>query len=233
MIRVVLVGIEGAYNLGVISRTCVNFEVNELYLVKPSASIEEALLYSAKGRSFLEKAVIVDSLDEALKGVDASVATSAKGYSPGDVLRQAVDIETFTSQIAPRIGRIALVFGRESTGLTRKELGKTDFIVSIPGNPEYPVLNVAQAVAIFLWELWKIRGKQSLNIAPSAPREEIESLISLVNDISSAVVSTPEKARRAGLVWGRILHRARPSAYEARVLKYWLYRVKGKLGIDQ
>ncbi|QOR94427.1 RNA methyltransferase [Thermosphaera chiliense] len=230
MIRVVLVGIEGAYNLGVISRTCVNFKVNELYLVNPSASVEEALLYSAKGREFLEKAVVVSSLDEALKGVDASVATSAKGYSPGDVLRQAIDIETFTSQIAPRIGRMALVFGRESTGLTREELAKTDFIVSIPGNPEYPVLNVSQAVAIFLWELWKIRREQSLNIAPSAPREEVEALISLVDNISSAIISTPEKARRAGLVWRRILHRARPTAYEARVLKYWLYRVRSKLG---
>jgi tRNA/rRNA methyltransferase len=232
MIRVVLVGIEGAYNLGVISRTCVNFEVDELYLVNPSASIKEALMYSAKGKSFLEKAVVVDSLDEALKGVDASVATSAKGYSPGDVLRQAIDIETFTSRIAPRIGRLALVFGRESTGLTREELSKTDFLVSIPGNPEYPVLNVSQAVAIFLWELWKIRGRQPSNIASPAPREEIESLIALVTNISSAIIATPEKARRIGLVWKRVLHRARPTAYEARVLKYWLYRVKGKLGAD-
>ncbi|MEM4224812.1 MAG: TrmH family RNA methyltransferase, partial [Desulfurococcaceae archaeon] len=44
-VRVVLVGVEGAVNLGVIARTCVNFGVKELYLVNPVASIEEALRY--------------------------------------------------------------------------------------------------------------------------------------------------------------------------------------------
>lgn len=229
MIRVVLVGIEGAYNLGVISRTCKNFGVDELYLVKPEASLEEALLYAAKGRDFLEKAKIVDTLEEALKNVDASIATSAKGYRAGDVLRQAMEIESFVNQIAPRIEKIALVFGRESTGLTREELEKTDFLVSIPANPEYPVLNVSQAVAIFLWEIWKARKKHASNIPPMASREDLEALENIFNTVSSRIIPSSDKARKIGLAWRRIIHRARPSVYEARILKYWLYRVKHKI----
>jgi rRNA methylase len=79
-VRVVLVGVEGAVNLGVIARTCVNFGVKELYLVNPVASLEEALRYSARGRELLSNAVIVNNLEKALEGVDVSAATSAIGF---------------------------------------------------------------------------------------------------------------------------------------------------------
>ena len=65
IIRFVLVGIEGSYNLGVISRTCVNFGIDELYLVDPRADLDEALKYSAKAKDYLLNAVIVYNLEEA------------------------------------------------------------------------------------------------------------------------------------------------------------------------
>ncbi len=95
-IRVVLVGVEGPVNLGFIARTCVNFGVDELFLVNPRADLEEALIYSAKAKDFLRRAVIVDDLGKAIEDVDLSVATTAKGYSRGDALRQSIDLVSFT-----------------------------------------------------------------------------------------------------------------------------------------
>jgi len=228
-VRVVLVGIEGAVNLGVIARTCVNFKVSELYLVKPVASVEEALRYSAGGREFLSKSIIVDSLDEALKGVDVVVATSAKGYSEGDPLRQALSIEEFVEKVLPRVNKIALVFGRESTGLTREELARADFLVSIPANPEYPVLNISQSVAIFLWEIWKKTGITPTNIPPRASREDIEKTLEVLREVTSMVVTTKDKAERCNRVLKNIIYRSTPSLFEGKTLLYWSRRVLRKL----
>jgi len=229
MIRVVLVGIEGSINLGVIARTCVNFGVDELYIVKPVASISEALNYAAKGRDFLAKAVVTESLDEAIKGVDLVVATSDEGYSEGDMLRQAVSLDDFIEKIAPRVPRIAILFGRESTGLTREEISKADILVTIPANPEYPVLNISQAVAVILWELWKLRRISATNIPRLASRDELKTLLELATEISMLTMTTPDKVKRSRILWKRILSKAMLTEQEARVLKYWLQRIRRRI----
>ncbi len=229
ILRIVLVGIEGALNLGVIARTCKNFEVDELYIVCPKADLDEAYRYAAQGKDFLEKAMITETLDEALYGSDIVVATSAKGFSIGDVLRQAISIDEFIESIKRFRGRLALLFGRESTGLTREEIEKSDFLVTIPASSDYPVLNVSQAVAIFLWELWRIRRREYRNIAPPASREEVDALLKLFNDVSEKVLSTHDKVKRFMYIWRHVLYRAYLRKYEVRLLTYWIRRVSSKL----
>ncbi|NPA98673.1 MAG: TrmJ/YjtD family RNA methyltransferase [Crenarchaeota archaeon] len=229
-IRVVLVGVEGPVNLGFIARTCVNFGVDELFLVNPKADLEEALIYSAKAKDFLRKAMIVDDLGKAIHDVDLSVATTAKGYSRGDALRQSIDLVSFTEILREQpVDRLALVFGRESTGLTREELKRADYLVTIPANPEYPVLNLSQSVAVFLWELWKIRGMQASNVPPQASREELELLQRIINDITARVIGDEEKRHRVYMVVTRLLMRARPTRYDARMLTYWFRRILNKI----
>ena len=228
-LRIVLVGIEGPVNLGVIARTCVNFNVKELYLVKPIASIEEALRYAAHGKDLLHNSIVVDKLEDALRDVDISAATSALGYSEKDLLRQAVSIEDFINKTARGARRIALIFGRESTGLTREELLKADYLVTIPANPEYPILNVSQSIAIFLWEFWKRRGIQAVNIPPRASREQVNTILNNVEKITSLIMKSEDKKYRCNLVWKRILYRSLPSINEAKVLLYWIRRVERKI----
>lgn len=228
-IRVVLVGVEGPVNLGVIARTCANFGVKELYLVNPVASVEEALTYSAGGREILASAKIVSDLAVALEGVDVSVATSAIGYSEGDMLRQAVPIGEFVDKVLPRVDSVALVFGRESTGLTREEIKIADFLVTIPADPAYPVLNISQSVAIFLWEIWKRKETASSNIPPRATKEALREILGALEDISSRIFSTQDKVEKSMVLWRRILSRASLSAYEARFLKYWVMRVRKRV----
>lgn len=228
-IRVVLVGIEGSYNLGVIIRTCKNFNVDEIYLVSPKASLDEATRYVAKASDLLNRVVVVDRLEDALKNIEVSVSTSSVGYSSKDIVRQAVSLEYFVKAIHGRTSSVALVFGRESTGLTREEIMKTDYLVSIPANPEYPVLNLSQSVAIFLWELWKRRSITASNIPPRASRNDLDSLTVLLRDIAKLTVGVDYKVERISAVLRRVLYRAKPSLYEYRVIKYWVLRTLKKL----
>lgn len=227
-VRVVLVGIEGPVNLGLIARTCVNFNVREIYLVNPVVNIEDALKYAARGRDLLLESIIVNDLEEALRGVDVSVATSAIGYSESDVLRQAISIDEFVDVVLPRVDRLALIFGRESTGLTRSELEKADFLVTIPANPEYPVLNISQAVAIFLWEIWRKRGLKPVNLPPRASREELGKVISSLRELLVQTIPDREKRDRCLLVVRRLIYRSRPSVYEAKVLYYLTRKILRK-----
>ncbi len=228
-VRVVLVGVEGAVNLGFVARTCVNFGVEELYLVKPQASIEEALRYAAKAKNYLQNAVIVDDLEEAIRGVDLVAATTAKGFSVGDTLRQAVPIRNFIDEITGKVDYLAVLFGRESTGLTREELSKADVLVTIPANPEYPVLNLSQAVAVVLWELWNIKGLEAKNIPPPAPREEIDFILQLIREVSKYTIIHEEKIERVMEIWRKVIYRSRLSVYEARLIVYWVRKLLGKL----
>ncbi len=228
-VRVVLVGVEGSINLGFIARTCVNFAVEELYLVKPRADLEEAKRYAAKAVDMLDKAVVVNDLEEAISGVDLVVATTAKGYSRGDVLRQAIPIRGFVELLRGKNVKLAVLFGRESTGLTRSELEKADFLITIPANPTYPVLNLSQAVAIILWELWNIRRVTASNIPPPADRRSVEELLNLIKKASILVLGHEEKVRRVCEIWRKVLWRAQLSSYEVRLLYYWMQRVLSRL----
>lgn len=153
-IRVVLVEPEHGINVGYVARAMKNFGLKELYLVKPKANLKEALIFSAHGKDVLEKAKIVDSIQEAMEGAEMSVATTAKpARSTRNVLRFAIDPKRFAMKLRSINGKVALIFGRESRGLSNDELNLCDAILSIPASESYPTLNVSHAAAIIFYEL--------------------------------------------------------------------------------
>lgn len=227
--RFVLVEIEGSFNLGLIARTCMNFNVDELYVVNSKADLAEAMKYAANAYSYLSKAVFTNSLDSAISDCDLVVATSAIGYSSGDVIRQAVSIDDFVRTISGFQGRLAILFGRESTGLTREEISKADVLLTIPANPDYPVLNISQSVAIIAWEFWRLRSIKPVNIPPRASREDLNQLIEQIRCLNNKLFTTSDKINRLTIVWKRVLYRSCPSKYEYKLLEYWLRKLNSKL----
>ncbi|BAB65444.1 MULTISPECIES: tRNA (cytidine-2'-O-)-methyltransferase TrmJ [Sulfurisphaera] len=179
MIRLVIVEPEGSYNLGFISRLAKNFLVDELYIVNPHCDLEEAKKFSAKGLEYLEKAKIVNNFDEAIKDVELKIATSSIADIKGDILRKSIRPWELPRIIEGK--KVALIFGRESVGLTREEIAKSDLLLFIPGNPEYPVLNLSHAVGIVLYEIWKSRGENKPVISGEA--------ISLIDKYSRDLVN--------------------------------------------
>ncbi|MEM3268563.1 MAG: RNA methyltransferase, partial [Metallosphaera sp.] len=159
MIRVILVEPEGEYNVGFIARLCKNFDVDQLYIVNPKCDLDKAKQFSAKGITFLERAKVVDKLEDAIEDLDLKISTSSIADSKGDMLRKSMAPWEISSLIGRR--QVGLVFGRESVGLTREEIAMTDIMVFIPANRDYPVLNLSHAVSIILYELWKSKVNEN------------------------------------------------------------------------
>ncbi len=227
-VRVVLVGVEGEVNLGFIVRLCANFMVDELILVQPQVNpySETVTRYAAQGRWFMERMRVVDSLDKALRDVEVSACTSARVGARSDVLRHAYTVREFAEEIAPRYDSVAVVFGRESVGLTREEIAKCDLLVHIPANPQYPVLNLSHAVAIVLYELYTSMHKPSRAALFERPRREtLERTLEHLEFLVDMVVDG-ERREQVLAAFKHILWGCNISSGEASALYYFAKKTR-------
>lgn len=133
-------------NLGSAARACRAFGAR-LLLLDPRADTahEDARAFASGAEELLESAPRPASWEEAVAGADAVVALSslrgrgARGLPPAWSWAAA--------RRAARGGRLVLAFGPERSGLTTEELRRASGLLALPTRPEFPVLNVAQAVA--------------------------------------------------------------------------------------
>lgn len=176
--RVVLVQPAIAGNIGATARIMRNMGLHELVLVAPQASLEDrqAWQMATHGEDILRSARVTPSLADAVADCTLVLGTSAR--HGGLVRRQSV---VTPAEIMPRLAaelragqRVAIVFGTEAHGLTDEDVTRCHFLVNIPTDDGYPALNLAQAVAICLYELRKARdadgpGRPSYNDQPLVP----------------------------------------------------------------
>lgn len=225
-VRLVTVGTEGAINLGFIARLVTNFDIDEFFVVSPRTSIEEALEYSARASDILLRASITNSLEEALKGVDLSFCSSAKTSSGDDVLRSPIMPWEMAEIALKKGGKIAIVVGRESTGLTRREIKLCDLLVNIPSSPNYRALNLSNATAILLYEIYKAEKRY-------IPRIEVDKkTLNLVKDYLKAIifsVMNDRKREKAEITLKRVLAKSFLSKEEAGILLYILSKTCSKI----
>jgi len=237
-IRVVLVGVEGEINLGAVIRLCKNFDVDELYLVKPLVDpfSSEVRRFAARGASYLDtgRVKVVESLDDALRGLDISACTSSiVNVGGGDVLRIGLGLEEFVN-IAQKYNRVGVVFGRESVGLTRDEIAKCDLLVHIEANPEYPTLNLSHAVAIVLYELYRKTKKRSVLDLTVYPSEDDFKIVDRYLEQLARIVASDERQYEQFLLTSkRLIRRATPTKIELALITTFVRRalnaaMKGK-----
>ncbi len=225
-LRLVLVGTEGAVNLGMIARLADNFDVDELYLVSPKASLDEAREYAVRAAHRLDEAVIVQSLEEALEGASLRICTSGKS-SERDPLRIPVTPRQAAEIASTTQGTVALVMGRESVGLTRRELGQCDLLSTIPASPRYPVLNLANATAIMLYEFYLAR-RPSPGRAKGDPRF-IRLLEAYARALAGVLVTDPRKREDIVVAVRRLASKALVHEREIQLLLYLLSRACARI----
>ena len=140
-------------NIGAVARAMKNMCLSQLCLVKPKIfPSEEAIARSSGAVEILEEATVTQTLEEAVADCQLVVGTSAREraadwpvYSPRECGRVLFN--------ASRQGNVALLMGRESSGLTNEELDLCQYLVHIPSNPDYNSLNVAMAVQVLAYEI--------------------------------------------------------------------------------
>ena len=154
-IRIVLVETTPPGNIGATARAMKNMGLKQLYLVKPRdyPSIV-ALARSGSALDILDNAVKTDSLSEALADCGLVIGTSARQRSMPVPLVEPEECADL-ALAARHKNKVAIVFGREDSGLTNEELVLCHYHVQIPTNDEYSSLNVASAVMVIAYELRK------------------------------------------------------------------------------
>lgn len=229
-IVVVLVEPEHPGNVGATARLIKNF-MGELVIVNPKfSSMDEAYARAKHGRDVLEKARIASSIEEALSDVDCVVATTAKLGDQYHVFRTAITPQLLAEGLKNVKGRVAILFGRESIGLTNEELKLADIVVTIPTSATYPTLNLSHAVAIILYELFKTLSTSSRRFkAKAAGRVEREQALKFFREILQMLGYRQEKIPLVEKAFKNIISRAWISGREIYTLLGVLRKVRDSL----
>ena len=174
-IRIVLIGTQHPGNIGSAARAMKTMGLSNLVLVSPRRFPDaEASALAAGAEDILLKARVVQNLDEALEGCIYALGTTARDRAvslPEFSPRQAANTLLAQSHSG---SEVALLFGRERTGLENEELMRCHGRVFIPCNPDYASLNLASAVQVLSYEI-RLR-RLELEVRPAKPQEMTEAM---------------------------------------------------------
>jgi tRNA (cytidine32/uridine32-2'-O)-methyltransferase len=166
-VRLVLVETSHPGNIGAAARAMKTMGVERLFLVRPKCFPHaEATVRACGADNVLANAELCKSLLEALQGCALVMATSARRRSiswPQITPRQCAKEILMTS----RHSEVAVVFGREQSGLRNRELDLCHKLVYIPCNPQFSSLNLAAAVQILCYELYAVAANEGI-ITPTS-----------------------------------------------------------------
>jgi TrmH family RNA methyltransferase len=173
-LRIVLVEPREAGNVGAAARVMKNFGFDELWIVGEHPELKPLSWWWASGADdVVENARFAPTLQNALADAHITVATtSSRGrITTGDQTPVAI-AELFASMDGAQT--LALVFGREDSGLTREELALCEKTAVVPTNPAFPTMNLAQSVGVFCYELSTMeRAPSPRDLAPAGTVERL------------------------------------------------------------
>ncbi|WP_414200258.1 tRNA (cytosine(32)/uridine(32)-2'-O)-methyltransferase TrmJ [Pseudomonas sp. F1_0610] len=150
----VLVATSHPGNIGGVARAMKNMGLSRLVLVEPNIFPSTRADSRASGAlDVLKDAKVVATLEEALQGCTLVFGTSARERHLPWPIVEPRDAAKVSIENALAGAEIAIVFGRERTGLTNEELHLCQYHVTIPTNPDFSSLNLAAAVQVIAYEL--------------------------------------------------------------------------------
>jgi TrmH family RNA methyltransferase len=222
-VRIVLVGTTHPGNIGAAARAMYTMALTRLYLVRPKFfPHEEASARAAGADAVLSNAVVCDTLAEAVgdctQVIGASVRVRSIELPPLDppacaehALRHAA------------LGEVALVFGPEHSGLSNADLDLCQRRVVIRSNPDFPSLNLAAAVQVLTYELYRrAANSQPATEPPSPPATQaelerlFEHLETVLEQIRFLRMSNPTRGMRR---LRALVNRAAPDQNEVQILR--------------
>jgi len=224
-ISIVMVGTTHPGNIGAAARAMHNMSISNLVLVNPQCPVGEIAYARASGANVvLDNRRNTEKLQEAVQDCTLVIAASAR-------VRSLPWPELTTDAMAQKIAdlnaqsRTALVFGREHSGLTNEEMQLCNYMVNIPTNPDFSSLNVASAIQVLCYEIFKLEANQvkaeKSNVQETAAtRQELEGYFEHLEQ----VITTTQflDTENPGLLMQRLrrlYHRVELSKSEVNILR--------------
>jgi tRNA (cytidine32/uridine32-2'-O)-methyltransferase len=232
-IRVVLVETSHPGNIGAVARAMKNMGLEKLVLVRPKEfPHSEASARASGATDVLEKAVIVDRLEDGIADCGFIVATTARDR---DQNIHVLDVRDGAQRIVAESlrGPVALLFGNERTGLTNEELSLAHLLLRIPANPEYSSLNLAMATQLVTYEIYRARGAEHVSAPgpiPLATGEEMERLYAHFEEVLEGVGFRDRTTSGTRLMERirRFINRAELDQNEANILRGIFTAIQGR-----
>ncbi len=235
-IHIVLVETSHPGNIGAAARAIKNMGLSHLRLVKPQKFPSGTATARASGAiDILQNAQIYESLADAIADCSLVFGTSARERSiawtpltPRMCAEKALEIQK----------PVALVFGREHSGLTNEELDLCHYAIRIPTNPQFSSLNVAAAVQVLCYELHcqeqLLSVQARINELPEAeePPVSAETMHVFYQHLEQTLIEIgfldPENPRQLMRRLQRFFNRAQPTEIEMNILRGVLTAAQGK-----
>jgi tRNA (cytidine32/uridine32-2'-O)-methyltransferase len=233
-VRAVLVETQHPGNIGGAARALRTMGLSDLVLVRPRRYPDpQAEWRAAGGVDVLRAARVVDTLDAAIGDCGFVVGTSARSRripwpvaSPQDAAARIV---------AEAAGRpVAILFGREASGLLNEELQRCHLHLQIDANPDYPSLNLAMAVQVVAYEIRRAAaGPQSTEAWDRLPATaaDVEGLMAHLESVLVEVgFLDPANPGQTMTRLRRLLARIHPDDTEVKMLRGILTEIQRALG---
>ncbi|WP_321527526.1 RNA methyltransferase [Sedimenticola selenatireducens] len=232
-IKIVLIETTHPGNIGAAARAMKNMCLTQLCLVAPRAyPSAEATARAAGADSILEQCRVYETLDQALEGCRLVVGASAR-------LRTVEWPQLLPRACAEQVwaeasqGEVAILFGRESSGLRNSELDRCHYLVHIPANPEYSSLNIAQALQVIAYEVYiqslADRQTDEAGLSAVATVDAMEGFFQHLQQAMQDIgFSNPRQSEKLQRRLRRLFLRARPDPEEVNILRGILSAAQGR-----
>lgn len=222
-IRIVLVGTTHPGNIGAVARAMRNMALSRLYLVQPKLfPHEEATARAAGADQVLADAVVCASLPAALADCTLVIGASARVRS---IELPPLEPHACAGQMLAHAGNgdAALVFGPEHSGLSNAQLDLCQQRVCIPSDPTFASLNLAAAVQVLAYELYRQAGAAAAAPQPRNPpasRDDVERLfVHLEQTLNGLAFLLPNNPQRSMRRLRALVNRAAPDQNEIQILR--------------
>lgn len=208
-------------------------ELQRLYLVKPKIfPSADATSRAAGADDLLCRAVLCDSLEEAIADCQVVVGTSARPRSISSPVMNPRECAELIAHKYPE-AEVAVVFGREHSGLTNAELDLCRYWLTIPGNPDFSSLNLAAAVQLVSYELFTAVDakpiESRIETDPLATSAQMESFYGHLYEVLTTVgFIHPEKSHSVMRRIRRLFNRVHLESKEIDILRGVLSAIQGR-----
>jgi tRNA/rRNA methyltransferase len=215
-------------NAGAVARAMLNFGLTELRIVQPEFGWPNAkAVAAASGAAEVLNGVrIFATLTEALFDVQHLYATTARNRELNKPIVTPAHAAALARDRCAEGRRVALLFGAERTGLTNDETALAEMLVTIPTNPKFSSLNLAQAVLLLAYEHYRLHGdippvRQPATQAAPASKAELQGAIDHLLQELDAVdfFRTPDRRVSLSLAITQMLERRALTTSEVDLLR--------------
>ncbi|MBD3362083.1 TrmJ/YjtD family RNA methyltransferase [Candidatus Woesearchaeota archaeon] len=221
--KIILVKPQKSGNVGAVARVMANFGFKELVLVNPKCKKTslEAKKRAKHAQNILKKAKVVKHLPK----LHTLIATTSQVGTDYNIPRSPISPEQLNKLVnklskTKSLSNIGLVFGPEGEGLSNEEISKCDFVLTIPTNKQYPVLNLSHSIAVVLYELSKVMSSTKVSehiiLASEADKKQLLKLVK--KKLNKLQFATKSKKQTQLTVWKKLLSKSFLTKREAFAL---------------